>query len=259
MTRVYICFAPRDASFVSLLRRLLSFHHFDAYSNGSSELPDAIGDTWVDPAILRADVCLVVLSKNMIGYDWALQELDTFLGSRPGKVLCLALDNIDPSQISQSLEPQTIVDFYSNLELGFEILFSELGAVFLEVGREGALTDRRKTGDRRHSSTAVRLREGFLKAYKKGQPPEVEYLRIPRSVENRRLLYDTLVEEVRRYSYSDRVSELPKEPEQVLDHALRFVWGGGMSGEDIAVNLIEDVASVIEQNNRVESLRRRRV
>jgi hypothetical protein len=262
MTRVYICFAPRDESFVSLLKRLLSFHQFATYSNGSGKLPETIGDTWVDPAILQAEVCLMVLSKNMIAYDWALQELDTFLGSGPGKVIWLALDDIDPSQFdpskfSQSLKPQTVVNFHSNLEKGFEMLFAELGAVFLEVGREGAVTDRRKTWDRRRSSTAVRLREGFLKAYKQGQPYEVEYLRIPRSVENRRLLYDILLEEARRYSYCDRVSELPNGPEEVLDQALGLVWAGGMSGEDIAVNLIEDVASAMEQNNRVEALQRR--
>lgn len=259
MERVFICFAPRDASFAGLLKRLLRFHQFDTYSNGSVEPPDGIEDTWLDPAILQADVFIVIVSRHMAGYDWARQELDTFLDKGSGKVICLALEDINPSQFSKSLDRHTVVNFHSNLEVGFEILFSELGAVFLEVGREGAVSDRRRTGDRRRSSAAMRLREGFLKTYRRGRPKEVEYSRIPRSVENRYLLYRTLMDEARRYIYTNRISGLPMEAELALDQALRFVWDDGMSEEDIAVNLIEDVANAIEQNNRVETLERRSV
>ncbi len=215
MARVFICFAPEDAGFVNLLKRLLRFHHLDTFSNGNTEPPDGIDDAWLDPSILQAEVFLMVLSKNIVGSDWARQELDTFLIGG-GKVVGLALDNTEPSLISQSLQPQSILNFHADLAAGFEALFAELGSVFLEVGREGPVRDRRATGDRRRSSTAVRLREGFLKAYKRGQPHEAEYSRIPRSDENRGVLYRTLLEEARRYSYSDRASGLAKGPEQIL-------------------------------------------
>ena len=259
MERVFICFAPRDASFAGLLKRLLRFHHFDTYTNGSVEPQGEIDDNWLDPAILQADVFIVVLSKQILGCDWARLELKTLFERGSGRVICLALEDIDPSHFSNSLAPHTVVNFHSNLEVGFEILFSELGAEFLEIGRESAVTDRRRTGERRRSSAAVRLREGFLKAYKRGRPKEVEFSRIPRSVENRNLLYQALREEARRYTYSDRASGFPMEAEQALDQALRFVWEGGMSEEEIAVNLIEDVANAIEQSNRVETLQRRSV
>jgi len=53
---------------------------------------------------------------------------------------------------------------------------------------------------------------------------------------------------------------LPRAPEQVLDEALSFVWGGGdTSGGDIAVDLVEDIANVVNRNSRVEPLERRRI
>ena len=259
MKRIFICFAPRDASFAGLLKRLLRFHNFDPYSDNAVELPDGIDDTWMDPAILHADLFLVVLSKRILCYDWARLELDTFLGKGSGKVICLALEDINPRHFLKSLDARTVIDFHTNLEAGFEILFSELGSVFLELGGKGAATDRRRNGDRRHSGTAARLREGFLKAYKQGGPQELEYSRMPRSVENRTLLYHGLMAEAKRYTYTNRVNGLPSEAEEALSHALKFVWEGRMSQDNIAVNLLEDIADAIEQNNLVEALQRRGV
>jgi len=68
------------------------------------------------------------------------------------------------------------------------------------------------------------------------------------------------MKEARRYNFFDRASGLPRAPEQVLDEALSFVWGSGdTSGGDIAVDLVEDIANVVNRNSRVEPLERRRI
>ena len=259
MATIYICFSPDDASFVSLLRRLLLFHRLETDFSDVEAGRHIIDDSWLDPAILKADVFLLVLTRSLMQSDWARHELNTFLACGSGKMVCLALDEIDPAQFSASLKRRVLVNFHSNLESGFEALFAELGTAFLAAPDLRLVSGRRKTGERRLSSTAVRLREGCLKAYREEQPGG-EYLRIARSTESRFLVHSALMKEARRYNFFDRASGLPRAPEQVLDEALSFVWGGGdTSGGDIAVDLVEDIASVVNRNSRVEPLERRRI
>lgn len=132
MKQSFICFALRDASFAGLLKRLLRFHNFDPYSDNAVEPPDGIDDTWMDPAILQADVFLLVLFKHILGYDWAGLELVPLLGKSSGKVIYLALEDINPRHFLKSMDSRTVINFHANLEAGFEILFLDLGAVFLE-------------------------------------------------------------------------------------------------------------------------------
>lgn len=100
------------------------------------------------------------------------------------------------------------------------------------------------------------MREGFWKADKQGGPQEEEYSRMSRSDGNRFLLSHGLMAEAKRYVYTNRVSGLLSEAEEALSDTLRFVWEGRMFDGNSAVNLIQDVAHLMEQSNMVETAQR---
>jgi len=252
MARTFISHSHKDTYFVALLRHVLDYHGVAAWCSSHDLVGGQDFSDEIQRALNKADSLLIVVSRNSIGSEWVSREATAFRTAHPAaRIVPILLDDSDSQRVFDKLAQLHAVDFFTDMDLGFQRLLEVFGRQFLvkaehRGGSSRRVHDNRRGSDRRQAIRVQRLRRGLWKefanktAIEKQAPLDLTWTQCFRAVR-------ALLPEAKRYTFIKEGVPVP------ADHALKTaateIWHDLQDqGQLPAVHVVEAVAERLEHN-----------
>lgn len=254
MANVFVSHAHQDASFVSLLVKLLRMREINAWYSAEIR-PGRPFRAQIAEALEVATDIVVVVSADSAKSKWVTSEVSSFqMANSSRRIIPILLDDTPPNSVWDGLAEFQSIDFSDSSTGGIDQLLAVFGTVLLprtetEAERRNRRAgDRRKSGaraassDRRKTPLIQRMRRGFWNQFHshtgmgKQEPMETSARAVNRII-------DQLIEEGEKYSYVGKLNGVLHSPDQALWSAATRVWETLRDKNPVsAVNVVEMIA-----------------